>query len=127
MQNLYMTIKNSLLFNTFMLDDLVESNPIYNIAKSPLRFHKTYTNPVKDNYFFSNGEIPGIAYIRTQPNAIKKREIISSALIVEPTIRYCNPLDSNFVDSNKSKNNYHENMFINSSSIFPSFCLPSRY
>ncbi len=63
---------NGMFLDEGTKDVLVEGNLIYNIAKSPLRFHKAYTNLVKGNYFFSSGKIPGIAYNRTQPNAIKK-------------------------------------------------------
>jgi hypothetical protein len=51
---------------------LVENNLIYNIAKSPLRFHRASTNIVKNNYLFSLSTIPGIMYNRTLPEDIEK-------------------------------------------------------
>lgn len=44
---------------------MVENNLIYNIAKSPLRFHRASTNVVRNNYLFSNGNTPSIAYNNT--------------------------------------------------------------
>lgn len=44
---------------------VVEKNLIYNIAKSPLRFHRASTNMVRNNYLFSKGNTPGIAYNNT--------------------------------------------------------------
>ena len=51
---------------------LVEKNLIYNIAKSPLRFHKASSNTVRGNYLFSKGDTPAIAYNRTEPDLISK-------------------------------------------------------
>ena len=44
---------------------LVENNLIYSIAKSPLRFHRASTNVVRNNYLFSKGSTPSIAYNNT--------------------------------------------------------------
>mgnify|MGYP001083488276 CR=1 FL=1 len=54
-------------------DVLVENNLIYNIAKSPLRFHKAQTNFVKNNYLFTNGETPAITYNNTLPENIHQQ------------------------------------------------------
>jgi hypothetical protein len=61
---------NGMFLDEGTKDVLVENNLIYNIAKSPLRFHKASTNFVKNNYLFSNGETPAIAYNNTLPENI---------------------------------------------------------
>ena len=53
-------------------DVLVYNNLIYNIAKSPLRFHKATTNLVKDNYLFCTGDNPPVRYNNTKEEDIKK-------------------------------------------------------
>ncbi|WP_339710787.1 right-handed parallel beta-helix repeat-containing protein [uncultured Kriegella sp.] len=65
---------NGMFLDEGTKDVLVEKNLIYNIAKSPLRFHKASTNTVKGNYFFSKENTPGIAYNRTAPENIVKVE-----------------------------------------------------
>ncbi|QGY47958.1 hypothetical protein GM418_31175 [Maribellus comscasis] len=51
---------------------VVANNLIYNIAKSPLRFHRATTNLVKDNYLFCENENPPIRYNRTNEEDIEK-------------------------------------------------------
>ncbi len=51
---------------------LVENNLIYNISKSPLRFHRATTNLVKGNYLFCKNENPPIRYNRTNEEDIKQ-------------------------------------------------------
>ena len=53
-------------------DVVVANNLIYNIAKSPLRFHKATTNLVKENYLFCTGGNPHIRYNRTNEEDIKQ-------------------------------------------------------
>ena len=65
---------NGMFLDEGTKDVLVEKNLIYNIAKSPLRFHRASTNIVKGNYLFSKGNTPGIAYNRTAPENIVKEE-----------------------------------------------------
>jgi hypothetical protein len=65
---------NGMFLDEGTKDVLVENNLIYNIAKSPLRFHKASTNIVKENYLFSNGKTPGIAYNNTLPENIHQKE-----------------------------------------------------
>ncbi|NOR73923.1 MAG: hypothetical protein GQ525_02065 [Draconibacterium sp.] len=50
----------------------VANNLIYNIAKSPLRFHRATTNLIKDNYLFCTGDNPPIRYNRTNEEDIEK-------------------------------------------------------
>ncbi|MDL5513352.1 right-handed parallel beta-helix repeat-containing protein [Arenibacter sp. M-2] len=56
---------NGMFLDEGTKDVLVENNLIYNIAKSPLRFHKAQTNVVRNNYLFSKGSTPSIAYNNT--------------------------------------------------------------
>ena len=63
---------NGMFLDEGTKDVLVENNLIYNIAKSPLRFHKASRNIVKGNYLFSNSTIPEIAYNSTDPEDIQK-------------------------------------------------------
>lgn len=63
---------NGMFLDEGTTDVLVENNLIYNIAKSPLRFHKATMNLVKDNYLFCTGGNPPIRYNNTKEDDIKK-------------------------------------------------------
>jgi hypothetical protein len=63
---------NGMFLDEGTTDVLVENNLIYNIAKSPLRFHKATINLVKDNYLFCNGDNPPIRYNSTNEDDIRK-------------------------------------------------------
>ncbi len=63
---------NGMFLDEGITDVLVENNLIYNIARSPLRFHKATTNLVKGNYFFCREGIPPIRYNNTKETDIKK-------------------------------------------------------
>jgi hypothetical protein len=63
---------NGMFLDQGATDLLIENNLIYNIAKSPLRFHQATTNLVKDNYLFCTGESPPIRYNNTDTEDIKK-------------------------------------------------------
>ncbi len=63
---------NGMFLDEGTTDVMVANNVIYNIAKSPLRFHKATTNLVKDNYLFCADENPPIRYNRTEEEDIKK-------------------------------------------------------
>jgi hypothetical protein len=63
---------NGMFLDEGITDVIVENNLIYNIAKSPLRFHKATTNLVKDNYLFCTDDNPPIRYNRTNEEDIKK-------------------------------------------------------
>ncbi|MEQ6120952.1 right-handed parallel beta-helix repeat-containing protein [Reichenbachiella sp. MALMAid0571] len=51
---------------------VVENNIVYNIAKSPLRFHRATTNIVRNNIFVCNDGVPHIQYNRTNEDDIQK-------------------------------------------------------
>ncbi|MGE0021194.1 MAG: right-handed parallel beta-helix repeat-containing protein [Draconibacterium sp.] len=63
---------NGMFLDEGITDVLVENNLIYNIAKSPLRFHKATKNLVKGNYLFCTGENPPIRYNSTKEEDIEK-------------------------------------------------------
>ncbi|HRX10086.1 MAG TPA: right-handed parallel beta-helix repeat-containing protein [Draconibacterium sp.] len=63
---------NGMFLDEGTTDVLVENNLIYNIAKSPLRFHKATINLVKDNFLFCAGENPPIRYNSTKEDDIRK-------------------------------------------------------
>lgn len=63
---------NGMFLDEGITDVIVENNLIYNIAKSPLRFHKATTNLVKGNYLFCTGGNPPIRYNVTKEENIQK-------------------------------------------------------
>lgn len=64
---------NGMFLDEGTKDVLVEDNLIYNIAKSPLRFHRASTNRVQNNHLFTNDSTPGIAYNNTLPENIHQQ------------------------------------------------------
>jgi hypothetical protein len=65
---------NGMFLDEGTTDVLLENNLIYNIAKSPLRFHRATINLVKDNYLFCTGDNPPIRYNSTNEDDIRKVE-----------------------------------------------------
>jgi hypothetical protein len=65
---------NGMFLDEGITDVIVENNLIYNIAKSPLRFHKATKNLVKGNYLFCTGANPPIRYNATKEDDIEKFE-----------------------------------------------------
>jgi hypothetical protein len=63
---------NGMFLDEGITDVIVENNLIYNIAKSPLRFHKATTNLVKGNYLFCTNQNPPIRYNATKEDDIQK-------------------------------------------------------
>ncbi len=63
---------NGMFLDEGTTDVIVSGNLIYNIAKSPLRFHRATTNLVKDNFLFCENNNPPIRYNRTNEEDIKK-------------------------------------------------------
>lgn len=63
---------NGMFLDEGTTDVLVANNLIYNIAKSPLRFHRATTNLVKENYLFCSPGNPPIRYNRTKEEDIQK-------------------------------------------------------
>jgi hypothetical protein len=63
---------NGMFLDEGTTDVLVEENVIYDIAKSPLRFHRATTNLVKGNYFFTQDGNPAIRYNTTRESDIDK-------------------------------------------------------
>jgi len=63
---------NGMFLDEGITDVTVENNLIYNIAKSPLRFHRATTNLVKSNYLFCANGNPPIRYNTTKEEDIRK-------------------------------------------------------
>jgi hypothetical protein len=63
---------NGMFLDEGITDVVVENNLIYNIAKSPLRFHKATTNLVKSNFLFCTNQNPPIRYNSTKEEDIQK-------------------------------------------------------
>ncbi|MGM0620631.1 MAG: right-handed parallel beta-helix repeat-containing protein [Bacteroidota bacterium] len=63
---------NGMFLDEGTTDVVVAENLIYNIAKSPLRFHRATTNLVKNNYLFCTEDNPPIRYNTTDEADIKK-------------------------------------------------------
>uniref|UniRef100_UPI00321697B9 right-handed parallel beta-helix repeat-containing protein n=1 Tax=uncultured Draconibacterium sp. TaxID=1573823 RepID=UPI00321697B9 len=63
---------NGMFLDEGTTDVVVAGNLIYNIAKSPLRFHRATTNLVEDNYLFCTNNNPPIRYNRTNEEDIKQ-------------------------------------------------------
>jgi hypothetical protein len=63
---------NGMFLDEGTRDVLVENNIIFNIAMSPLRFHKAFINTVRDNILVCKDNIPPIRYNNTMDSHIKK-------------------------------------------------------
>ncbi|MCK3684076.1 right-handed parallel beta-helix repeat-containing protein [Maribellus sp. YY47] len=63
---------NGMFLDEGTTDVLVAHNLIYNISKSPLRFHRATTNLVKENYLFCTAGNPPIRYNNTNEEDIQK-------------------------------------------------------
>lgn len=63
---------NGMFLDEGITDMIVENNIVYNIARSPLRFHKAFKNTVRNNVFVCGDEIPAIRYVRTKEEDITK-------------------------------------------------------
>ncbi len=63
---------NGMFLDEGITDVVVENNLVYNIAKSPLRFHKATKNLVKNNLFFCIDNNPPIRYNSTKEDDILK-------------------------------------------------------
>jgi len=63
---------NGMFLDEGIKDLLVENNIVYNIAKSPLRFHKASVNMVRNNVFVIGENTPPIRYNNTKEEDIKK-------------------------------------------------------
>ena len=76
---------NGMFLDEGTTDVLVENNLIYNIAKSPLRFHRATVNLVKDNYLFCTGGNPPIRYNTTKEDDIQK---VGNKVFIEGEANY---------------------------------------
>lgn len=81
---------NGMFLDEGITDVVVENNLIYNIAKSPLRFHKATTNLVKGNYLFCANQNPPIRYNATKEEDIQK---VDNKVFNEEEGNYCEELE----------------------------------
>jgi hypothetical protein len=63
---------NGMFLDEGITDVIVSDNIIYNIAKSPIRFHKATTNLVTKNRLFCKDGVPAFAYNNTDSTLITK-------------------------------------------------------
>ncbi|MCY1723328.1 right-handed parallel beta-helix repeat-containing protein [Prolixibacteraceae bacterium Z1-6] len=82
---------NGMFLDEGTTDVVVANNLIYNIAKSPLRFHKATTNLVKENYLFCTNENPPIRYNRTNEEDIEQ---VDNKVFNESDLNYSSELKS---------------------------------
>jgi hypothetical protein len=61
---------NGMFLDEGCTDFTVANNLIYNIARSPLRFHRATTNLVQDNVLVCGKDIPPVRYSRTEEKDI---------------------------------------------------------
>ncbi len=65
---------NGMFLDEGTTDVVIAGNLIYNIAKSPLRFHKATQNLVENNYLFCRNNNPPVRYNNTKAEDIKMVE-----------------------------------------------------
>ena len=71
---------NGMFLDEGTTDFTVANNLIYDIARSPLRFHRATTNLVKDNILVCGEDIPPVRYNRTdEKDIVMKGNLILSA------------------------------------------------
>ncbi len=71
---------NGMFLDEGCTDFTVANNLIYDIAKSPLRFHRATTNLVQDNVLVCGEDIPPVRYNRTEEkDIVMKGNLILSA------------------------------------------------
>lgn len=63
---------NGMFLDEGIKEVLVENNIIYDVARSPLRFHRASTNIVRNNVLVCADSIPPIRYNRTREEDIRK-------------------------------------------------------
>lgn len=63
---------NGMFLDEGTTDVVIRNNLVYNIAKSPLRFHRATTNLVEANQLFCGEEAPPIRYNATEEADIRK-------------------------------------------------------
>jgi hypothetical protein len=82
---------NGMFLDEGTTDVIIANNLIYNIAKSPLRFHRATTNLVKENFLFCTNENPPIRYNTTKEEDIQK---VDNKVFSETDSNYLKELES---------------------------------
>ena len=62
---------NGMFLDEGTTDLVIENNVIYNVARSPLRFHKATINLVRNNRFAMPRDVPMVRYNATDPADVK--------------------------------------------------------
>lgn len=75
---------NGMFLDEGTTDIVVSHNLIYNIARSPLRFHRAGQNKVENNFLFTTADVPPIMYNATPEENILK--VSNRIFDVEPDI-----------------------------------------
>jgi hypothetical protein len=83
---------------------LVENNILYNIARSPIRFHKAFENIVRHNVLVCGDDIPPIRYNSTKEDDIKKIENIVLRQSVKEDMNKLKDIIKNRIDNIGVKN-----------------------
>ncbi len=65
---------NGIFMDEGTTEILVEKNNIYNIARSPIRFHRAEENTIRNNRLVTQKGIPAFRYNSTKPEKIKRVE-----------------------------------------------------
>jgi hypothetical protein len=81
---------NGMFLDEGITDVLVEGNLVYNIAKSPLRFHRATVNLVRYNYFFCKDGNPPIRYNTTKEEDIHQ---VDNKVFSEGEVNYQEELE----------------------------------
>ena len=96
---------NGMFLDEGTRDLVIENNIIYNIARSPLRFHKAFNNLVQNNILVCGKDIPPIRYNRTKEDNIKKNENIYLSQSSEKDMKLFQDLlenrQSNYISNKK--------------------------
>ena len=82
---------NGMFLDEGTSDVLVADNLIYNIARSPLRFHRAGENLVRDNWLFTTRESPAIRYNATPEDNIEKTGNLIFEVDEHPSEKYFDP------------------------------------
>ncbi len=76
---------NGMFLDEGITDLVVEGNIVYDIARSPLRFHKAFQNTVRNNVFVCGDDIPPIRYNSTKEEDILKIDnvVLSQSSVID--------------------------------------------
>ena len=85
--NLGRAESNGMFLDEGTTDMVIEKNVIYNIDRSPLRFHKATVNLVRDNVLVVGKGVPPVRYNATDPKNIELRDNTVREMGLQPPYR----------------------------------------